>query len=94
MTTYTITFGKVGDACPVPPLTLLGEMDSDDFQRAVARHAIPHLRPVLAALGRPELADCYFHHNRARTRGCFVWIDIASSEGARFCGVEIDEVSE
>ena len=84
MTTHTITFGKVGDAYPVPPLTLFGEMGSEDFQRAVARHAIPHLRPALAALGRPELADCYFHHDEARTSGCFVWIDILGGEGARF----------
>jgi hypothetical protein len=90
MKTYTITFGKVGDSYPVPPLVLHGDLHPDDFQRAVARHAIPHLRPVLAALGRPELADCFFHHDQARTSGCFVWIDIASGEGARFCGVRIN----
>lgn len=85
MTTYRIEFGKVGDTYPVPPITV-DFSDPNKAAREVAAHAIPHLTPVLAALGRPELADCFFRTDPAdRTYGEFMWLDLAGGKGARFC---------
>lgn len=86
---YRLTFGKVGDTYPVPPLTLATE-DANEMDRAVAEHAIPYLTPVLEDLGRPELADCFFRSDTARTAGCFMWLDLAKGEAARFCAVHIE----
>lgn len=63
------------------------------FERAVADHAIPYLRPVLTELGRPELADCFFQANPERTRGQFVWLDLAAGDGATFCAAQIEAVA-
>lgn len=87
MTAYTITFGKLGNTSPVPPLTLTG--DEQDFHRAVAEHAIPHLRPALQAMHRPQLADCIFQTDPGRTHGSFLWLDLQTGNGARFCGARI-----
>ncbi|MFE7233959.1 hypothetical protein ACFVAF_25480 [Streptomyces sp. NPDC057596] len=84
MTTYCIEFGKVGETYPVPPITL-DHADPNQFARAVAAHAIPHLTPVLAAMGRPELADCFFRTDKELTVGEFMWLDLAGGKGARFC---------
>jgi hypothetical protein len=89
MTTYRIEFGKVGDSYPVPELTL-EHTDPNVFARAVAEHAIPHLRPVLDELGRPELADCFFRTDPADpTYGEFMWLDLAGGIGARFCPARV-----
>lgn len=94
MTTYRIEFGKVGDIYPVPPLTLKHD-DPNTFDRAVAAHAIPHLRPVLADLGRPELADCFFRTDPADpTYGEFMWVDLVSGLGARFCPARLSALGE
>lgn len=89
MTTYTITFGKVGDTYPVPPLTLAVE-DDNEFHRTVAEHAIPYLRPALEAAGCPEFADCFFRTDQDRTYGEFMWLDLVGGSGARFCGSRIE----
>lgn len=81
MTTYRIEFGP---DWPVPPITL-EYTDPNVFHRAVAEHAIPHLKPKLAELGRPEFADCFFNVNKELTAGEFMWLDLASGRGARFC---------
>lgn len=91
MTTYLIEFGPVGDARPVPPLTL-AEDDRDAFCRAVARHAIPYLTPVLAEMGHPEYADCLFRTNKSRTLGEFMWLSLAAGVGASFCRARISVV--
>lgn len=88
MTTYHIEFGKVGDTYPVPPLTLQFD-EINAFYRAVGDHAIPHLRPVLTEMGRPELADCLFHMSKDRSVGQFLWLDLAAGKGARFCPVRL-----
>lgn len=88
VTDYTVTFGKVGDSEPVPPVTLPFET-KDQFTRAVAQHAIPYLRPALEAIGRPELADCFFRMDKERTVGEFWWIDFQNGAGARFCPARI-----
>lgn len=93
MTTHRITFGKVGETYPVPPLTLAAE-DDNEFHRAVAAHAVPHLRPALTALGRPELADCIFEFDSERTHGNFLWLDVLSGQGARFCGARIEQLPD
>ncbi|MCK2144851.1 hypothetical protein MWG58_28840 [Streptomyces sp. WAC00276] len=84
MTTYRIEFGKVGDSYPVPPITV-DWTDPNRATREVAEHAIPHLKPVLESLGRPELADCLFRVNGERTYGEFMWLDLVGGRGARFC---------
>ncbi|MET9150005.1 hypothetical protein ABZX82_01800 [Streptomyces griseoflavus] len=81
MSTYRIEFGP---AWPVPPITV-DFADPNQAARAVASHAIPHLTPMLAAKGRPELADCFFRTNRECTVGEFMWIDLAGDRAARFC---------
>ena len=88
MTTYRIEFGKVGETYPVPPLTLQFD-EINAFCRAVGEHAIPHLRPALIEMGRPELADCLFHMSKDRSRGQFLWLDLAAGKGARFCPVRL-----
>jgi len=81
MTTLHVEFGP---AWPVPPITL-DFADRTQACRAVAEHAIPHLRPVLAEKGHAEYADCFFHTDRKLTTGQFMWLDLASGEGVRFC---------
>lgn len=91
MTTYRIEFGKIGDTHPVPPLTAeLTEIN--EFCRTVAHHAIPHLKPVLEDMGRPELADCFFRTNKERTMGEFMWLNLPSGDGARFCPARLTQV--
>ena len=85
MTTYTVEFGP---AWPVPEFTITTD-DPNVFDRAVAAHAIPHLTPVLAEKGRPELADCFFRTSKDGTVGEFMWLDLAGGEGARFCPARI-----
>jgi hypothetical protein len=87
--TYRIEFGKVGDTYPVPPLTV-EHTDPNQFARAVAVHAIPHLRPVLTDMGRPELADCFFRVDpKDPTYGDFLWVDLAGGRAAQFCPARI-----
>ncbi|MFD9463502.1 hypothetical protein [Streptomyces sp. NPDC060027] len=81
MTVYRIEFGP---AWPVPSITV-DYADPNVAARAVAEHAIPHLRPALAAKGRPELADCFFQTNRERTAGQFMWLSLAGEKAAQFC---------
>lgn len=88
MTTYNLEFGKVGASYPVPPTTIMAD-DETAFARAVARYAIPYLRPALEAEGRPELADCFFRANEACTVGEFMWLDLSTGQMARFCGTRI-----
>lgn len=91
-TTYRIEFGAVGTTRPVPGLVIT-EDDPNAFHRAVAAHAIPHLRPVLTAMGRPELADCFFRVDPADPGyGDFMWLDLAGGKGARFCPARITPV--
>ncbi|MFH9389806.1 hypothetical protein OH810_31735 (plasmid) [Streptomyces albidoflavus] len=91
MTTYRIEFGKVGDTYPVPPITV-DWTDPNRAAREVAAHAIPHLKPVLESLGRPELADCLFSADRERAYGEFMWLDLAGERGARFCPARLTPV--
>jgi hypothetical protein len=79
--TYRIEFGP---AWPVPPITI-DYSDRNAAARKAAEHAIPHLRPVLAEKGRPELADCFFHTNRELTAGQFMWLDMAGEKAVGFC---------
>ena len=88
-TTYTLTFGRVGDTQPVPPPTL-EHQTRNQFARDVAAHAIPHLRPALEAAGRPELVDCIFRADKSLTRGEFLWADLQTGNAARFCPVRIE----
>ncbi|MEV4861486.1 hypothetical protein [Streptomyces ossamyceticus] len=90
MTTYLIEFGP---AWPVPPITV-DYSDPTAAARLVAEHAIPHLRPVLAEKGRPELADCYFHANRGRTVGAFMHVDLAEEAVTRFCPARLTPVNQ
>ncbi|MDX3839850.1 hypothetical protein [Streptomyces europaeiscabiei] len=78
---YLVEFGP---AWPIPPIAV-DYSDPDTAEREIAAHAIPHLKPLLAARARPELADCFFHPNRDLTAGQFLWLDLAGREGARFC---------
>ncbi|MEU8469551.1 hypothetical protein AB0F30_16785 [Streptomyces sp. NPDC029006] len=80
-TTYRVEFGP---AWPIPPITL-PYTDPNVFCRAIAEHAIPHLRPILTEKGRPELADCFFQTNRELTVGQFMWISLAGEKAAQFC---------
>lgn len=91
MTTYTVSFGKLGDTYPVPDVNLTAD-DPNEFARAVAEHAIPHLRPILAELGHPEYADCFFNHSAKNpSYGEFMWLDLVGGKGARFCPARISE---
>jgi hypothetical protein len=86
MTTYRVEFGP---AWPVPPITV-DFADRNAAHRRVAEHAIPHLRPMLAELGRPELSDCFFQTDLQLTVGQFMWLDLSGGEtglsaGAQFC---------
>jgi hypothetical protein len=90
-TVYSIEFGKLGDTYPVPPITLPYD-DPNDFARAVAKHAIPHLTPVLTEMGHPEYADCFFHFNKDRTMGQFMWLDLLAGKGAQFCPARLTTI--
>lgn len=90
MTLYRIEFGP---ARPVPPITV-DYSDRTAAARVVAEHAIPHLTPVLAAKGQPELADCYFSTDRARTVGAFMHVDLAAESVTRFCPARLTAVSD
>jgi hypothetical protein len=85
MATYRIEFGP---AWPVPPITV-DYSDPSTAARTVAAHAIPHLKPVLAEKGHPEYADCFFHTNRERTLGQFMWLDLAADRGVGFCAARL-----
>ena len=92
MTTYRIEFGKVGDCYPVPEITV-DWSDPNEAARAVARHAIPHLKPVLEQLGRPELADCFFRTSKDMTYGDFLYLDFVNGvKGAQFCPARLTVV--
>ena len=88
MPTYHVEFGALGDGRPVPDFSITTD-DINEFHRAVARHAVPYMRPVLEAMGHPEYADCFFHVSDDRTAGQFMWIDILANRGVRFCGARI-----
>ena len=88
MTTYTIEFGYLGEGRPVPDLTVEAD-DPNEFHRAVAKHAIPYMKPVLEQMGHPEAADCFFHTNKAMSMGQFMWLDLAAGKGGRFCAARI-----
>lgn len=90
MTVYRIEFGP---AWPVPPITV-DYADRDAAARTVAEHAIPHLRPLLAAKGRPELADCLFQTDRSLTSGQFLWLSLADEKAARFCPARLTPVED
>jgi len=89
-TTYRIEFGP---AWPVPPITV-DFTDRNRAAREVAEHAIPHLRPVLAEKGRPELADCFFQTDRALTVGQFMWLSLEGEKAARFCPARLTLVED
>ncbi|MFF7022966.1 hypothetical protein ACFY97_18435 [Streptomyces klenkii] len=88
MATYQLEFGKVGETYPVPPLTATADT-IEDLCRQVEQHAIPHLKPTLTEMGRPELADCFFRLSSDPTYGDFLWLDLVAGAGARFCAVRI-----
>jgi hypothetical protein len=90
MTTYLVEFGP---AWPVPPITV-DFTDRNAAARTVAEHAIPYLRPVLAAKGHPEFADCFFRTDRELTVGQFMWLDLAASRGAKFCPARLTPVEQ
>jgi hypothetical protein len=92
-TTYLIEFGKLGDTYPVPPI-VIDYSDPNEAARTVARHAIPYLKPVLEQLGRPELADCFFHTDAALAVGEFMYLDLAGGKGARFCPARLTAASD
>lgn len=98
MPTYHVKFGQLGEGRPVPDLTFDHDPAAEDrrgtaFERAVAGHAIPYLRPVLTEMGQPELADCFFQANPEKTHGHFMWLDLEAGDGARFCAAQIETVS-
>lgn len=93
MARYTIEFGALGDSRPVPDLTVQ-TTDLNVLDRAVAAHARPHITPVLAELGRPELADCLFRMNRDRTMGQFLYLNLAAGTGAEFLLARITTTPE
>jgi hypothetical protein len=78
---YLVEFGP---SWPVPPITV-DFTDRTQAARTVAAHAIPHLKPKLAEMGRPEFADCLFQTDRALTAGQFMWLSLAGEKAARFC---------
>ncbi|MDX3587331.1 hypothetical protein [Streptomyces europaeiscabiei] len=88
MTSYRIDFGP---AWPIPPITV-DYSDPDKADREIAAHAIPHLKPLLAATGRPELADCFFRTDRELTEGSFMWLDLAGEKAAQFCPARLTAV--
>ncbi|MCX5584226.1 hypothetical protein [Streptomyces erythrochromogenes] len=88
MTTYQLEFGRLGETYPVPPLTVTAA-NRHELARRVEEHASPFLAPVLAELGRPELADCLFRTDRNATCGEFMWLDLAGGVGASFCAARI-----
>lgn len=90
--TYRIEFGKVGETYPVPPITL-EHTDPNEFARKVTAHAIPYLTPVLAEMGRPELADCFFQTDRALTVGQFMWLSLVGEKAAQFCPARLTPVA-
>lgn len=85
---YHVTFGRVGDTYPVPAFTTTVDT-AEDLCRQIEAHAIPHLRPALTEMGRPELADCFFRLSSDPTYGDFLWLDLVAGSGARFCAVRI-----
>ena len=88
--TYRIEFGP---AWPVPPITV-DYSDRTQAARTIAAHAIPHLTPVLAEKGQPELADCFFSTDRALTAGAFMHIDVAADSITRFCPARLTPTEE
>ena len=88
MTHYTVEFGHLGEGRPVPDLTIETD-DINEFHRAVAKHAIPYMKPVLTEMGQPEAADCFFQTNKDLTMGQFMWLDLVAEKGARFCAARI-----
>jgi hypothetical protein len=88
MTEYRIEFGRLGDGYPVPPITV-DFSDPDAAARTVAEHAIPYLKPVLAAMGHSEYADCFFRTNPEMTYGEFMFLDLVGGDGARFCAARL-----
>jgi hypothetical protein len=84
VTTYRIEFDPNGNLFDIPELTL-DFTNRALFAKAVTKHAIPHLTPALASMGRPELADCVFHPVSDMSGGHFLWLDFQSGQGARFC---------
>ncbi|MGW8703294.1 hypothetical protein ACWGOK_41385 [Streptomyces eurythermus] len=79
--TYLVEFGP---AWPVPPISV-DYSDPNQAAREIEAHAIPYLTPKLTAMGRPELADCFFRTDRDLTEGSFMWLDLAGERGAQFC---------
>lgn len=84
----TVTFGKIEGIAAVPDYTT-PTTDREALTREITQHALPHLAEVLAAVGRPELADAFFYPNADLTGGCFLHISFARDAAARFCGVRI-----
>lgn len=93
MARYDIEFGNLGNGRPVPDLTLQ-TTDLDTLSRTVVEHARPHITPVLAEMGRPELADCLFRMNRDRTMGQFLYLDLLAGTGAEFLPARITTTPE
>lgn len=93
MATYQLEFGKLGDARPVPPLTVQ-TTDPNVLSRTVVEHARPHITPVLTEMGRPELADCLFQTTPDRTKGHFLWLDLAGEKAASFLPARITTIPE
>lgn len=88
MATYQLEFGKLGDTYPVPPLTVTTR-DINELSRTVVEYARPHITPVLTEMGRPELADCLFQTTPDRTKGHFLWLDLAGVKAASFLPARI-----
>lgn len=93
MATYEIEFGALGDTRPVPPLTVR-TTDPNALSKTVVEHARPHITPVLAEMGRPELADCLFRMNRDRSMGQFLHLDLVAGTGAEFLPARITTTPE
>ncbi|MFC5802763.1 DUF4326 domain-containing protein [Streptomyces formicae] len=93
MATYQLEFGKLGKTNPVPPLTVR-TTDPNVLSRTVVEHARPHITPVLTEMGRPELADCLFQVNPDRTKGGFLWLDLAGAKAASFLAARITTTPE
>ncbi|MFE7111699.1 DUF4326 domain-containing protein [Streptomyces sp. NPDC057575] len=93
MARYDMEFGKLGERRPVPDLTVQ-TTDLDMLSRTVVEHARPHIAPVLAEMGRPELVDCMFRMNRDRTMGQFLYLDLKAGTGAEFLPARITTTPE
>lgn len=93
MATYAIEFGQLGDSRPVPPITVR-TTDPNVLARTVVDHARPHITPVLAEMGRPELADCMFRTSADRAVGEFLHLDLAAGKGTAFLGARITVTPE